>query len=342
MHARIRHHAWLLPATALLLSIGWSLGSGTLQASFGQIISALTGSTASPAAEAIIQIRLPRVLLGLLIGASLALCGCAMQALFRNPLAEPGLVGLSSGAALGAAAWLVLGGYWPLLSVIPAHLSLPLAAFAGASLTAWLVVQLSMVNGQARIATLLLAGLAINAIAGAGLALLMIAADNQALRSLTFWLFGSLGRSDWAAIGYALPLLLSAVLLLQPRTQDHLNALLLGEAAAAHLGVAVQRLKLQLMLIVVAGVGAAVALAGIIGFVGLIVPHLVRLWLGPDHRRLVPVSALIGAALLIAADTMARTLTEPVEIPIGAITALVGGPFFLLLLLRNRRQVELG
>lgn len=342
MHPGFRRHAWLAPTALLLICVGWSLSSGTLQASFSQIATTLLGDAATPAAQAIVQIRLPRVLLGLLIGASLALCGCAMQALFRNPLAEPGLVGLSSGAALGAASWLVLGSCWPVLAMIPAQLSLPLAAFAGACLTAWLVIQLSMVDGRARIATLLLAGLAINAIAGAGLALLMISADNQALRSLTFWLFGSLGRSDWTAISYALPMQLAPVLLLRPRIQDHLNALLLGEAAAAHLGVEVQRLKLTLTLIVVAGVGAAVALAGIIGFVGLIVPHLVRLWLGPDHRRLVPVSALIGASLLIAADTLARTLTEPVEIPIGAITALVGGPFFLLLLLRNRRQVELG
>lgn len=334
---------WLVLGGVLLASLLACATVGALAASAGELWRAIwhpEGATAS--AQAIIQIRFPRLALAALIGATLALCGCAMQALFRNPLAEPGLVGVSSGAALGAALLLVLGAHWPALAELPQTLRLPLAAFAGAAASAWLVIRLSLVDGQARVATLLLAGLAINAIAGAGLGLLSVIADDHALRSLTFWLFGSLGRSGWTALSYALPLLVLPLLLLAPATQRQLNALLLGEAAAGHLGVPVNRLKQRLMVIVVAGVGASVALAGIIGFVGLIVPHLVRLWFGPDHRVLIPASALAGASLLLLADALSRSVAAPNEVPIGVITALIGGPFFLALLMRRRSSIELG
>lgn len=334
---------WLLLLGVLLASLTASASIGALNASAGELLRALwQPDQASATAQAIIQIRFPRLALAALIGVTLALCGCAMQALFRNPLAEPGLVGVSSGAALGAALLLVVGAQWPTINEIPQTLRLPLAAFAGAAASAWLVIRLSLVDGQARVATLLLAGLAINAIAGAGLGLLSVIADDQALRSLTFWLFGSLGRSGWTALVYALPLLLLPLLLAIPGTQRQLNALLLGEAAALHLGVPVVRLKQRLMLVVVAGVGASVALAGIIGFVGLIVPHLIRLWLGPDHRVLIPASALAGASLLLLADAMSRIVAAPNEVPIGVITALIGGPFFLALLMRHRESAELG
>lgn len=334
---------WLLLFGLFLVSLIACATVGALDASGRELLRALWDpEQASPTAQAIIEIRFPRLALAALIGVTLALCGCAMQALFRNPLAEPGLVGVSSGAALGAALLLVLGAHWPALNEIPQALRLPLAAFAGAAASAWLVIRLSLVDGQARVATLLLAGLAINAIAGAGLGLLSVIADDRALRSLTFWLFGSLGRSGWTALLYALPLLLLPLLLAFPATQRQLNALLLGEAAAAHLGVPVVQLKQRLMLVVVAGVGASVALAGIIGFIGLIVPHLIRLWLGPDHRVLIPASALAGASLLLLADALSRSVAAPNEVPIGVITALIGGPFFLALLMRRRGSVELG
>ena len=334
---------WLLLGAVLLASLLASACVGALHASAAEVLSALwQPDQASAAAQAIIQIRFPRLALAALIGVTLALCGCAMQALFRNPLAEPGLVGVSSGAALGAALLLVLGAQWPAINEIPQALRLPLSAFAGAAASAWLVIRLSLVDGQARVATLLLAGLAINAIAGAGLGLLSVVADDRALRSLTFWLFGSLGRSGWTALWCALPLLLLPLLLAIPGTQRQLNALLLGEAAALHLGVPVVKLKRRLMLVVVAGVGASVALAGIIGFVGLIVPHLIRLWLGPDHRVLIPASALAGASLLLLADALSRFVAAPNEVPIGVITALIGGPFFLALLMRHRESAELG
>ena len=334
---------WLLLSWVMLGSLMISASVGALTASGGELLRALWNPDhASATTQAIIQIRFPRLALAALIGVALALCGCAMQALFRNPLAEPGLVGVSSGAALGAALLLVLGAHWPALADVPQAVRLPLAAFAGAAASAWLVIRLSLVDGQARVATLLLAGLAINAIAGSGLGLLSVIADDRALRSLTFWLFGSLGRSGWSALACALPLLLLPLLLAAPNTQRQLNALLLGEAAANHLGVPVTKLKQRLMLVVVAGVGASVALAGIIGFIGLIVPHLIRLWLGPDHRVLVPASAMAGASLLLLADSLSRSVAAPNEIPIGVITALIGGPFFLALLMRRRASVDLG
>jgi iron complex transport system permease protein len=281
------------------------------------------------------QIRLPRIALALTIGAALAVAGAGMQGLLRNPLAEPGLVGVSSGAALAAAAFIVLGG-----GLLPIAFGLPLASFAGAALAAWAVWSLGVFDACIFSATMLLAGLALNAIAGAGIGLLSYLADDFALRSVTLWMFGTLARAGTAELAVGAPLLLLATLwiCLQARA---LNALLLGEAEARHLGVDVERLKRLLTLAIVLAAGVAVALAGIIGFVGLIVPHLVRLWIGPDHRRLLPLCALAGALLLLVADTLARVLFMPAELPIGILTALVGGPFFLALLLRYRGSPEL-
>lgn len=287
---------------------------------------------------AVLQLRLPRLVLGLLIGGTLAQAGATMQAVFRNPLADPGLIGVSSGAALAGIAMIVLGQHfaWTLL---PVRWLLPLASFAGGILVTAVVIRLSAVDGVARPSTLLLAGLAINAIAGAGIGFLMQIADASALRSLSFWMFGSLGKAGWNEILAGAPPLL-AVLLWLPREARALNALLLGEAEAQHLGVDVERLKLRVLLLVVLAVGVSVALAGIIGFVGLIVPHVIRLAFGPDHRILLPASAILGAILLATADIGARTMLAPAELPVGIITALIGGPFFLGLLLRYRRSPE--
>lgn len=287
----------------------------------------------------VLDIRLPRVLLALLIGAALAQAGAAMQGIFRNPLAEPGLVGISSGAALAAVAVIVLLPPTGLFERLPAHVVLPLAAFAGGAAATLLVLRLALVDGHTRVATLLLAGLALNAIAGAGIGFFSHVASDTALRSVTFWMFGSLGRAGWEEIAIAAPLLVVPLLLI-PRDAQALNALLLGEAEAGHLGVDVERLKRRLTLLVVMAAGAAVALAGIIAFVGLLVPHLVRLAFGPDHRALLVLSALSGALLLALADTAARLVMAPIELPIGILTALVGGPFFLALLLRRRHELE--
>jgi iron complex transport system permease protein len=333
----------LLLALLLLSAAAGGLAAGPTAIDGRQILGALRLGTApdpGPAAT-ILQLRLPRVVLGLIVGAALAVSGAAMQGIFRNPLADPGLVGVSSGAALGAVACIVLGGAldlggsWAWLG----RWLLPLASFAGAALATVAVSRLSRVDGATQAAQMLLVGLALNAIAGAGIGLLAHLASGPALRALTFWMYGSLGRVGWPEIAVAGPLVALATLLI-PLHGRELNALLLGEAEAGHLGVDVERLKRRLVLLVLVAVGGSVALTGIIGFVGLIVPQLIRLWAGPDHRLLLPASALLGGALLTAADTAARTLAAPLELPIGVLTALIGGPFFIALLLRLRGRGE--
>jgi iron complex transport system permease protein len=324
----------------VLAAAALGLLTGPLDIGAREVAGILAGAEASEQyAATVLDIRLPRVLLALLIGAALAQAGAALQGIFRNPLAEPGLIGISSGAALAAVAVIVLSEPVGVFEVVPARFLLPLATFAGGAAATALVLRLALVDGQTRIATLLLSGLALNAIAGAGIGFFSHVASDSALRSVTFWMFGSLGRASWAEIAVAGPLLLVPVLLL-PREARALNALLLGEAEAGHLGVDVERLKRRVTLLVVLAAGAAVALAGIIAFVGLLVPHLVRLAFGPDHRHLLPLSALGGALLLTLADTAARVVMVPTELPIGILTALVGGPFFLALLLHRRREID--
>jgi iron complex transport system permease protein len=282
--------------------------------------------------EAVVAaIRLPRVALGVLVGASLACAGAAMQGLFRNPLADPGVLGVSSGAALGAVSWIVLGGE-VLSRLAPPQLGLPLAAALGCLLAVTLIHRLAAWCGGAG-ATLLLAGIAVNAVASAATGWLTFLADDVQLRALTFWTLGSLGRADWGLMGTIAPLLGGALLLL-PGCARGLNALALGETEAGHLGVSVPGLRRALIVLVSIAVGTAVAVSGVIAFVGLIVPQALRLWLGPDHRRLLPASALAGATLMVVADVVARTAAAPAEVPIGIITAGLGGPFFLWMLLR--------
>lgn len=281
------------------------------------------------------QIRMPRTLLGLAVGAVLALCGVAMQGLFRNPLADPGLIGVSSGAALGAAIAIVGGAAMGGMPELFAPYLLSLCAFLGGLVVTALVYRLGRRNGQASVTTMLLAGIALNALAFACIGLFTYLADDATLRTLTFWNLGSLNGASYARL-WPLLLVTLAVALWLPRRAQALNALLLGESEARHLGVAVERLKRELVFCTALGVGAAVAAAGMIGFIGLVVPHLVRLLVGPDHRVLLPASALAGASLLLLADLFARLILSPAELPIGIVTALIGAPFFLYLLLRGR------
>lgn len=281
------------------------------------------------------QIRLPRTLLGLLVGAVLALCGVAMQGLFRNPLADPGLIGVSSGAALGAAVAIVGGAALGGLPQALAPYLLSLCAFIGGLGVTALVYRLGRRDGETQVATMLLAGIALTALAGAAVGLFTYLADDATLRTLTFWNLGSLNGASYSRL-WPLLLVTAAVALWLPRRARALNALLLGESEARHLGFAVERVKAELVFCTALGVGAAVAAAGMIGFIGLVVPHLVRLLVGPDHRVLLPASALAGASLLLLADLAARLLLAPAELPIGIVTALIGAPFFLYLLLRGR------
>jgi iron complex transport system permease protein len=287
------------------------------------------------------DIRLPRVIMASLIGASLAVSGSVMQGLFRNPLADPGIVGVSAGAGLGAALMIVLGGgvLAPVFGLFGNH-AVSVAAFLGGLASTMLLYRIGTRGGSTNIATMLLAGIALGALAGAALGLLVFVADDRALRDLSFWGLGSVAGATWDKILTAGPVI-ALVLLLSPLLSRALNALVLGEAAAGHLGVNVQRQKRLAIVTVAAATGASVAVSGGIGFVGIVVPHLLRLTIGPDHRYLLPGCALLGAIMLIAADTVARIIVAPAELPIGILTALAGAPFFLWILL-TRRGFSLG
>jgi iron complex transport system permease protein len=287
----------------------------------------------------VLQLRLPRVALAILAGAALAMAGAALQGLFRNPLADPALIGVSSGAALGAVSMIVLGGTaLHALSDILGNFALPAAAMAGGVAVTFLIYHLAKVEGRTHLALMLLTGLAFNALAGAAIGLLIYSATDTQLRELIFWSLGSLNKANWPQIGAAACLAIPPMLAL-PWLARPLNALLLGEAEAAHLGVPVQRFKRWLIFLSATMVGATVAVCGTIGFLGLVAPHLIRLAFGPDHRLLLPASALLGASLLLAADIAARAgAASAEELPIGVVTALVGAPVFLGLLWRARHK----
>jgi len=286
-----------------------------------------------------LDVRLPRVVLGALIGAGLSVSGVIMQGLFRNPLADPGLVGVSSGSALGAAGVIVLGttAFAPIVGVLGMY-SLQVCAFAGGLLTTFILYRVSTLNGQTAVATMLLAGIALAALAGAVTGLLVYVATDSELRDLTFWQLGSLAGANWQKVLASAPII-GATLCLSLFLGRELNALTLGEATAAHLGIEVERLKRLAMVSVAAATGASVAVSGGIGFVGIVVPHLLRLVIGPDHRFLLPAAALLGATFLLLVDALARVVVAPAELPIGIVTAAIGGPFFLWILLRRRGQL---
>ncbi|MFM0499744.1 FecCD family ABC transporter permease [Paraburkholderia caffeinilytica] len=284
----------------------------------------------------LVEIRLPRVLLALLVGAGFGSAGSALQALFRNPLADPGLIGISSGAALGATTLIVLG---PMIGALSLGW-LPVAAFIGALVVATLVYRLAAARGRLALPLLLLAGIAINALAGAAIGLLTYLADDAQLRSLTFWSLGSLGGAQWRVLAAVAPFVLIGAALIA-RNSHALNALQLGEAEAQHLGVPAQAVKRTVLVASALGVGALVSCTGVIGFIGLVAPHCVRLACGPDQRVVMPGAMLLGATLTVLADLAARTVAAPAEVPLGILTALIGAPFFLALLWRSRSQLGL-
>lgn len=323
-----------------------SAGIGAVKLSAGQVIQLLAEPLGIDLRWAVSEqdralfwvIRLPRIAFGALIGAGLATAGAALQGLFRNPLADPGLIGVSAGASFAAALVIVLGTSTLGALHSPgsfALFALPIGAFIGGLLATQLVFQLARSTSQPILTTMLLAGIAINALAGAGTGFLTFLADEAALRGIAFWSLGSLGGATWQTVAASAPFLLLSALLL-PRYATPLNLVLLGESEATHLGVEVDTVRRGVIVLAALGVGAAVAFAGVIGFVGLVVPHLVRLLVGPDHRALLPLSGLLGATLLVGADLLARTIVAPAELPIGVVTAAVGAPFFLWLLVGQR------
>ena len=282
-----------------------------------------------------LHIRLPRVLLAVLIGMALAVSGAVMQGLFRNPLADPGLLGISSGAGLAVAIAILL----PLTLPPLLALWLPtLAAFLGSLAVMALIFSLSQ-RAQGSLARLLLVGIAINALCGAAVGVLSWLSNDQQLRQLSLWGMGSLSQAQWPMLAVCAAFILPALLLTQRRAR-HLNLLQLGEEDAHYMGLDVRRTQRQLLTLSALLVGAAVSVSGIIGFVGLVVPHVMRFCLGSDHRWMLPGSALAGAILLLLADTLARTLVVPAEMPVGLLTSLLGGPWFLWQILRQQRGVE--
>ncbi|MBA5776174.1 iron ABC transporter permease [Stappia sp. F7233] len=329
--------------TLLTLAICASVVIGPSDVTFPDVLALLDASLrGDPAGDGlrnaviVYDIRLPRTLLGCLVGAGLAVSGAMMQGLFRNPLADPGLIGVSSGAALAAVAAIVLAGSFSL--VIPSSLRphlLPVAAFAGGLLTTILLYAVATRSAQTSITAMLLAGIALGALSGAFTGFMIFRSTDDQLRDFTFWSMGSLGGATWREVIAILPFiaLLFAAL---PFVGNGLNALLLGETDAYHLGFDPQRLKRWIIVLTAAATGSAVAAAGAIGFVGIVVPHMLRMAIGPDHRLLLPACALLGAALLVGADILSRTIVAPAELPIGIVTAIIGAPVFLSILLRRR------
>lgn len=321
----------------LVVAVLLNIGIGAVKIAPDQVVAILlhrlgvdTGIDYSLQQENVLwSIRLPRVVLATMVGAGLAASGAALQGVFRNPLADPGLTGVSSGAAVGAIALIVLG-------VAPlGWASQPLAAFGGALAMTMVVYLLSRHDGRTEVVTLILTGVAMNAIAGGTIGLMSFLATDAQLRNIVFWTMGGLGGATWDSVlptAFFVLLGMSGLL----RHTGALNLLVLGEREAFHLGVSTERVRLQVIALSTLVAGCAVALTGIVGFVGLVVPHLLRLVAGPDHRTLLPASAIGGATLVLAADLIARTIVVPAELPLGVVTALAGGPYFLWLLRRTR------
>jgi iron complex transport system permease protein len=324
---------------ALLVALVFAAGHGQLDVPPSEVLGSLMhkiGLDIGPmphhpqGENTLWQVRFPRVVMAALAGACLATAGALMQGVFGNPLAEPGVVGVSAGAAVAAATAIVFeltfAGTW----------TVAICAFVGGLITTTLVYVMSRDGGRTEVVTLVLTGIAINAMTSAGLAFLMFLGDTQAREEIVFWTLGSLNGSRWQYVGVVFPMAvvgIGAAMFLAPK----LDLLALGDRAARHVGVDVERLRMSTIVVVAVLTAAAVAFCGIISFIGLIVPHLIRMVAGPGHRLLVPASALGGAVLLVLADLWARTLVAYADLPIGMLTALVGGPFFFWLIRRARR-----
>ena len=326
----------LLPVAGLV-----ALGLGTVFISPSEMLHSFIASTSaetlsSQSKSILLDIRLPRILLALLVGAALASTGVVMQGLFRNPLADPSLIGVSGGASVGASLMIVSASA---VTASTTGLSLvAMGAFVGGFIATLLVYRVATSNLGTSVTTMLLAGIAIGALAGAFNSLLSYFSDNQMLRQISVWQMGNLSAANWTKVSIMSVVVVIFILLLPTHTKA-LNALLLGESEARHLGIDVQRVKRKLILLTALGVGVSVAVAGLIGFIGLVIPHVIRLLIGPDHRWLIPASALGGAFLLLVADTIARIIVLPAELPTGILTALIGAPFFVALLIHQRREL---
>lgn len=327
----------LLGAAIVAVTVGAAgIPVGRLPAALGLWTASSTDTLLSRDQLVLWSIRIPRIAAAAMVGGLLATSGAIMQGLFRNPLADPALVGVSSGGAFAAASAIILidSGFGESLRFMQNEL-LPLAAFAGSLATTFILYGIASRSGRTSIAIFLLAGLAIAAIANAGLGLLVFIADDRQLRDITFWLLGSLSGATWAKTATIAPVLAIGLIACLSIGRG-LDVLVLGESEAFHSGVNVERLKRTSIVLISAMTGVAVSICGVVGFIGIVVPHLLRLVIGPGHRLLLPASALLGAILVVGADTLARTVVAPAEMPIGILTAAIGAPFFLAILLRQR------
>ncbi len=333
----------------MLFAVVLSVCIGAVQISFSELV-AIIGHRVGWGGEegfnqqqeaVLFSLRMPRVVLGLLVGAALGISGAVMQGLFRNPLAEPGLIGISSGASAFAASMIVFGSSF--LSTITGmfgYYSLSIAAFAGACVTAFVVYRAAMYKGKTDVTTLLLVGIAANALSNAFVGVLTYISTEEELRNITFWSLGSLGGASWSTVSAILPFVLVPLVCL-PFYAKPLNAFALGEAQASHMGVRVNRVKIAIIVLATMGVGASVAVSGVIVFVGLVIPHMVRMIGGADHKLVIPGSALLGASVLTLSDLVARTMVSPAELPIGILTAFIGAPVFLFIIFRERSKRRL-
>ncbi|MDD1768159.1 MAG: iron chelate uptake ABC transporter family permease subunit [Methanomassiliicoccales archaeon] len=324
---------FLITVILVLLLLGTvilALCIGPVGISVGEIVNILFGGEASWSHRTIIlEIRLPRVLLGGLVGASLAIAGAGMQGLFRNPMASPYVLGISSGAAFGASLSIVLG-----FSIVSGLFAVPVMAFIFSFITLVLVYNIAKVNGRVPVDTLLLAGIAIAAFFTALVSFMKYLAGEQ-LSSIVFWMMGGLWDARWEFFVFVLPMVAIGVVLILVFSRD-LNVLMIGEEHAVNLGINVPLARNVILVASSLVTAAAVSVSGVIAFVGLIVPHMMRLFVGPDNRILLPASCLVGAIFMIWTDTLARTIIAPEELPVGIITAILGAPFFLYLLKRRK------
>ncbi len=334
---------WLLTAILLLAAL-FSISTGAYKLSFDQMLEvfAQTDQEASPIRYLLLDIRLPRVLLAVVVGAGLSISGVAIQGLFRNPLADPTLIGITSGGMLFAIGGIVFSG--SVLAGVSSFLgytTIALFSFIGSLLTTLLIFRMATFGGRTHVTTMLLAGIAVTALAGAITGLMTYFSTEDQLRDITFWTLGSLSSANWKVLLIVSPAVALTFLMLM-RITPALDLFMLGESEASYLGVNVQRTKWIVIIFSALAVGICVSVTGIISFVALIVPHILRLLTGARHRFLMINSALLGAILLLIADTAARTLIAPAELPIGVLTALLGAPFFIWMLMQARGNSKLG
>ena len=336
-------YAFIFILLPICLIIGTSFGAFKIE--FKQCVNILLNlfgidnysEFTTPQYSVLLNIRLPRVFLSMMIGAALAVSGAGLQGLFRNPLADPGLIGISAGAMLAASIAIILG--FQFTSGFLGYYSISFATFLGAIITTIVVFRLSKSNKKTNIATMLLAGIAINALAGAVTGFIIYLSDDDQLRDITFWSLGSLGGADWEKVIALIPLIFLPIIMIA-RLAKKLDVFALGESDAICLGVDVNSLKRKLVVWVTITVGSCVAIAGMIGFIGLLIPHITRLLVGPKHRNLIWISAILGALVLSISDLLCRLIVAPSELPIGILTAILGTPIFLGLLIQQKRKVN--